>query len=77
MFFKRLKDIREDEDKLQKEVAITLKITRQQYGLYENGERKIPIDKLIELALLYRTSVDYLVGLTDEKRPYPRAKKIN
>lgn len=54
MYFKRLKDLREDEEKLQKQIAIELNITRQQYGLYETGERKIPIDKLIQLAKIYR-----------------------
>lgn len=74
MNYKRLKDTREDKDLLQKQVAIILKITRQQYGLYETGERKIPVDKLVELAEFYNTSTDYLLGLTDETRPYPRAK---
>lgn len=74
MNYKRLKDTREDKDLLQKQVAIILKITRQQYGLYETGERKIPVDKLVKLAEFYNTSTDYLLGLTDETRPYPRAK---
>lgn len=74
MYLKRLKDIREDNDLLQKQIAIVLKITRQQYGLYESGERKIPIDKLIKLAKFYNTSTDYLLGLTNEKKPYPRVK---
>lgn len=74
MYFKRLKDLREDEEKLQKQIAIELNITRQQYGLYETGERKIPIDKLIQLAKIYRTSIDYIVGLTNERRPYPKIK---
>lgn len=76
MYLKRLKDLREDEEKLQKEIAVELKITRQQYGLYESGERTIPIEKLIRLAEIYRTSIDYIVELTDEKRPYPRTKEV-
>lgn len=75
MYLKRLKDIREDNDLLQKQVAIALGITRQQYGLYENGERKLPIDKLYILAKFYNTSADYLLGLTDEIKPYPNSKK--
>ena len=71
---RRLKDTREDKDLLQKQVAIILKITRQQYGLYESGERKIPVDKLVELAEFYNTSTDYLLGLTNETKPYPRIK---
>lgn len=74
MYIKRLKEIREDKDLLQKQIAITLGITRQQYGLYENGERKIPIDKIIKLAKFYNTSTDYLLGLTNEIKPYPRIK---
>lgn len=74
MNLRRLKDTREDKDLLQKQVAIILKITRQQYGLYENGERKIPVDKLVELAEFYNTSTDYLLGLTNETKPYPRIK---
>ncbi len=74
MNLRRLKDTREDKDLLQKQVAIILKITRQQYGLYESGERKIPVDKLVELAEFYNTSTDYLLGLTNETKPYPRIK---
>lgn len=74
MYIKRLKDTREDKDLLQKQVAIVLEITRQQYGLYESGKRTIPLDKLIKLAEFYNTSTDYLLGITDETRPYPRAK---
>lgn len=75
MNLKRLKDIREDNDLLQKQVALALGITRQQYGLYEKGERQIPIDKLCLLAKFYNTSTDYLLGLTDEIKPYPRKNK--
>ena len=74
MYLKRLKDIREDKDLLQKQIAIILEITRQQYGLYENGQRTIPIEKLIKLADFYNTSTDYLLGLTNETKPYPRIK---
>ena len=74
MYLKRLKDIREDKDLLQKQIAIILEITRQQYGLYENGQRTIPIEKLIKLADFYNTSTDYLLGLTNETKPYPKNK---
>ena len=76
MILKRLKDIREDNDLLQKQVALALGITRQQYGLYEKGERQIPIDKLCLLAQFYNTSADYLLGLTDEIKPYPKKNKL-
>ena len=75
MYLKRLKDLREDKDLLQKQIAITLEITRQQYWLYENGLREIPLEKLIKLAKFYNTSTDYILGLTNETKPYPRIKK--
>lgn len=74
MFLKRLKDMREDHDLLQKQIAAVLGITRQQYGLYETGERSLPIDKLCILARYYNTSADYLLGLTDEPKPYANSK---
>lgn len=74
MYLKRLQDTREDNDLLQKQIAIILEITRQQYSLYESGKRMIPINKLIKLAEFYNTSTDYLLGLTDEIKPYPRSK---
>lgn len=72
--YKRIKELREDNDLLQKQIAQKLKITRQQYGLYENGERSIPMEKAIILAKFYNTSIDYIVELTNEIKPYPRKK---
>lgn len=69
----RLKEIRQDRDLLQKDVAKILKTSQKQYSLYENGIRLIPIDKLAILAKYYNTSVDYLIGLTDERKPYPNS----
>ena len=74
MYFKRIKDLRIDNDLYQKQIANLLKITRQQYGLYESGKRDIPVDLLIKLADFYNVSIDYLVGLTNEKKPYSRSK---
>ena len=68
--FMRLRDIREDLDITQIEVANYLHIKQNTYSQYENGLRQIPIDLLIELSKFYNTSVDYLLGLTDEKKPY-------
>ena len=73
--YKRIKELREDNDMLQKQIAIALNITRQQYGLYETGIRKIPLEKIITLAKFYNTSIDYIVGLTNQIKPYPRANK--
>lgn len=70
MYLKRLKDLREDNDLLQKQVASILDITRQQYGLYETGERSIPIDKLCILAKFYNVSTDYILELTNNPKPY-------
>ena len=68
----RLRDLREDHDLSQNAVADYLHIRQNTYSQYENGRRQIPIDMLVRLALLYDTSVDYLLGLTPERKPYPR-----
>lgn len=67
MKFKRIKDLREDHDKYQKDIANLLGISQQYYSEYENGKRTIPIQHLITLAKYYNTSIDYLVGLSNEK----------
>ncbi len=66
MKFKRIKDLREDHDMYQKDVAKLLGISQQYYSKYEKGKRTIPIQHLITLAKFYETSIDYIVGLTDE-----------
>ena len=65
MKFKRIKDLREDNDKLQKDIAQLLGISQQYYSDYENGKRTIPISHLITLAQYYETSIDYIVGISD------------
>lgn len=70
----KFKDIREDRDLYQTDIAKVLKITQCQYSLYENGLRSMPIEKLIILAKYYNVSTDYLLGLTNERKPYPRIK---
>lgn len=67
MKFKRIKDLREDHDKFQKDIAQLLGISQQYYSEYEKGNRTIPINHLITLARYYNTSIDYIVGLSDEK----------
>lgn len=69
----RIRDLREDHDLLQKDIAAYLKCTQICYSNYEMGKRDIPTDVLKALALFYDTSVDYLLGLTDEAKPYPRS----
>ena len=66
MKFKRIKDLRENHDMYQKDVAKLLGISQQYYSEYEKGKRTIPIQHLITLAQFYETSIDYIVGLTDE-----------
>lgn len=74
MNLNRLKDLREDKDLKQKEVANVISTTQQQYSKYEIGIRLIPIDKLNILADFYGTSTDYIIGRTNTKEPYPKKK---
>lgn len=67
----RLKDLREDADITQKELAEYLHVKQNTYSQYENGQRQLPIDMLIALARYYETSTDYILKLTDIKKPYP------
>ena len=71
----RIKDIREDLDLTQREIADYLHIKQNTYSQYENGQRQIPLNMLIALARYYNTSTDYLLGLTDVKSPYPIRQK--
>lgn len=61
----RLKDIREDKDLKQSQIAELLNVKQNTYSQYENGQRQIPITALVKLAKFYNVSVDYLLGLTD------------
>lgn len=73
MNIERLKEIREDRDLLQKDIAKVLNISQVVYSRYETGIRLMPIDKLTKLARFYEVSLDYLLGLTDQKKPYPES----
>lgn len=68
----RLKDLREDLDIKQKTIADFLHIKQNTYSQYENGQRQLPIEVLIQLADYYNVSTDYILGLTDVKIPYPK-----
>lgn len=70
----RLKDLREDRDMLQKDIALKLNIPTRTYSSYETEERGLPLDILKKLAVFYDTSADYIIGLTNEKKPYKRKK---
>lgn len=74
-YFPRLKDCRDDADLTQTDIGNILGIDQRVYNNYETGKRLIPVNYLIELAVLYKTSLDYLVGLTNEKNAYPRKNK--
>lgn len=70
----RLKEIRKDRDLKQTDIAKILGMTQVQYSRYERGIRSIPIEKIAKLALFYGVSIDYLLGLTNERKPYPKVK---
>lgn len=63
--YQRLRDIREDSDKKQEDIALVLNITRQQYQLYESGKREMPMHLFVILARYYNISLDYLAGIVD------------
>ncbi len=71
----RIRDLREDKDLKQKEIAELLLCDQSLYSKYERGQRELPLRFAVQLAAFYGVSVDYLVGLTDERRPYPRRRK--
>ncbi len=67
--YPRIRDLREDRDLKQRELAEYLNCSQQVYSNYELGQRDIPSETLIRLSRFYRVSVDYLLGLTDDPRP--------
>ena len=69
MYYQRIKDLREDNDKSQSEIAKLLGISQQHYSLYEKGERELPMYHFITLAKYYNVSLDYLAGLTEIVKP--------
>lgn len=70
----RLRDFREDRDISQQKMAELLNVAQTTYSDYERGKINIPLDTLRKLALFFDTSIDYLLELTDESKPYPRKK---
>ncbi len=68
--YRRIRDLREDNDLTQEQLAVYLHCTQVCYSHYENGKRDIPTDVLISLAKFYNTSTDYILGLTDYKKPF-------
>lgn len=74
MKYVRIRNLREDSDLTQAYMGKILNVTQKTYSRYENDQRAIPIEILSRLADFYNTSVDYLIGRTDIKTPYPRSK---
>ena len=74
LVYKRIRDLREDHDLKQRELAEYLKVFQTAYSKYELGYLKIPPEILCRLADYYNTSIDYLLGRTDEKNPFPKGK---
>ena len=73
-YFPRLRDLREDKDLSQQAIADYLGMKQPQYSRYERGLRDLPTDILIQLAKYYHTSTDYILGLTNDPRPYRQNK---
>lgn len=72
----RLRELREDNDLTQEECAKIAYIAKNSYIRYEKNERIPPLDIMIKFAEYYRTSIDYIAGITNETKPYPRTKKL-
>ena len=68
----RLKDLREDADLSQSALGEAIGVPQRTYSYYENGQRMVPPEVLSRLADFYHTSVDYLLGRTNQKEPYPK-----
>lgn len=75
--YSRIRSLREDNDLTQKEIATILNMSQTGYSKYETGENDVPTKILINLAYYYNTSIDYLLGITDEPKPYARSKELN
>ncbi len=76
MLMYRLRNLREDNDLTQEKIASVVICDQATYSKYETENLNIPVESLIKLALFYNTSIDYLTGLTDEKKPYERSAKF-
>ncbi len=74
--YRRIRELRTDHDLSQTEFAQILGMSQTGYSKYETGENDIPTEILIAIADYHRTSVDYLLGLTDEKKPYPKKRAL-
>lgn len=73
--YKRIRDLRKDRNLTQKQIGQLLNMSRTGYNQYEIGKNDVPTKVLIELAKFYNTSIDYILELTNERKPYPKIKK--
>ena len=73
----RIRNLREDKDLSQNEIAKILNCSQTTYSRYETGDLNIPVDSLIKLAKYFNTSIDYLLYETDERKPYPKSVMKN
>ncbi len=71
-YTQRLKDLREDRDLHQADIAEVLDTTQQQYSLYETGKRKMDVEQIIKICEFYNISADYLLGFTNGAKPLPK-----
>lgn len=76
MYFQRLKDLREDKDLTQSDIAKILNIQQTVYSRYERGVQNIPLEYLLKLADFYNASTDYILGRTNELTPYSKPKNL-
>ncbi len=75
LIYRRIKDLRQDNDWTQQNMADMLHISRSAYSAYENGANAVPIEVLIRLSQIFGTSIDYLLEQTDDPSPYERKQK--
>ena len=73
----RIKELREDRELTQRDIATYLNVAQNSYSNYENGNRDFPLTLLIQLSRFYQVNLEYLLGLTDEPTPLPPSKRLN
>ena len=76
MYLKRVRELRESKKLTQSDVCKFIGIQQPQYNRYETGKRDFPLAYIVEVALLFNTSVDYILELSDEIKPYKRVKSL-
>ncbi len=74
MKYQRIRDLREDRDMTQAQMGAVLHMSQRAYSFYETDQRRLTAEVLAAIATEFDTSVDYLLNLTDEKKPYPKKK---